>query len=353
MSDHVHEGGSRGAAAVGPGAEWCARWATGGLAGATVGAVGHADVLQSAAIAVVGGRTVAVTGADDDIALVWDLATGARIGGPLPGHGSVWAVAVTGATRGRPVVVIADASARVQSWDLSDGRPVAALAGGAWAAATAVVRGRPVVLVGRQSAPRLLLWDPVRGEVVAELASDGSSGRVGAVVAVATAVVGDRPYGITLHDDSAVLAWDLAARRYDGQIAPRTGGDDQRISLTTTVVDGRPVAVTGSWDGQVRSWDVVARSELPERATPPAHHGPVWSLASAVVDDHPLVVTAGDDRTVRVWNMAAQHQVGPDLRFPSEVTAVAMAPDGRLMVGVGGDVVVLAPTAGGAAAPSP
>jgi len=30
--------------------------------------------------------------------------------------------------------------------------------------------------------------------------------------------------------------------------------------------------------------------------------------------------------------------------FPSEVTAVAMVPDGRLVVGFGGDIAVLAPS---------
>ncbi|WP_374935417.1 hypothetical protein [Streptomyces resistomycificus] len=71
--------------------------------------------------------------------------------------------------------------------------------------------------------------------------------------------------------------------------------------------------------------------------------GPVWALATAVVGSRPLLVTGGDDRTVRVWDMADHRQVGSDLVFPTEVTAVTMASDGRLVVGFGGDIAVLAP----------
>ncbi|MFF9868148.1 WD40 repeat domain-containing protein [Streptomyces sp. NPDC013953] len=106
---------------------------------------------------------------------------------------------------------------------------------------------------------------------------------------------------------------------------------------------GRLVAVTGSWDGQVQMWDVAAGTEVTGRASPTAHTGPVWALATAVVDGRPLVATGGDDRTVRVWDMAAHRQVGADLVFPTEVTAVTMASDGRLTVGLGGDTAALAP----------
>lgn len=266
MTELVDEGGTRGEPAVtrAAGAEtgWRVAWATGGLiAGSVNAATGHADWVRSAATAVVDGRAVAVTGADDEATLVWDLATGERVGASLPARGSVWVV-VTEFVGGRPVAVIADPSALVQSWDLADGRAVASLAGGAWAAATAVVDGRPVVVIGRQSVPRLLLWDPAMGETVGDLVSDPSAGHIGAVVAVKTAVVNGRPAAVTLHDDSTVRAWCLASRQYVGLVAPATGGNRQRVSLTTAVVGGCLVAVTGSWDGQVQVWDVTERTEV-------------------------------------------------------------------------------------------
>ncbi|MGX1128941.1 WD40 repeat protein [Streptomyces glaucescens] len=325
---------------------WRVEWATGGLiAGAVDAGHGHGDWVRSVTTAVVGGRAVAVTGGDDEAVLVWDLATGERIGVPPEGRGSVWAVAAV-TVAGRPVAVHADPSVRAQSWDLAAGRPLADLAGGAWAAATAVVNGRPVVVVGRGSTPRLLIWDPGTGETLGELAGDPSAGRVGAVVAVATTVSDGRPEAVTLHDDSSVQLWDLPGCRHQGQVAPPGGGDRQRVSLTAAVAGGRPVVVTGGWDGRVQMWDVAARAEVTGRASLTGHTGPVWALATAVVDGRPLVATGGDDRTVRVWDLAACRQVGADLVFPEEVTAMALASDGRLVVGFCGDVAVLAPSGG-------
>ncbi|MGW7512787.1 WD40 repeat domain-containing protein [Streptomyces massasporeus] len=325
MTDLVDEGGTRDGPAVtraaGSETGWRVKWATGGLiAGSIKAATGHADWVRSAATAVVNGRGLAVTGGDDEAVLVWDLATGERVGAPLPARDSVWEVA-TEFVDGRPVAVIAGPSALVQSWDLADGRPVASLAGGGWAAATAVVNGRPVVVIGRQSVPRLLLWDPAMGETVGDLVSDPSAGRIGAVGAVATALVNDHPKAITLHDDSTVRAWCLTERQHEGRVASPTGGNRQRVSLTTAVVGGRLVAVTGSWDGQVQVWDVAAGTEVTERTPLTGHTGPVWALATAVVDGSPLFAAGGDDRRVRVWDMAAHRQVGSDLVFPSEVTA--------------------------------
>ncbi|MGX4694952.1 WD40 repeat domain-containing protein [Streptomyces sp. JNUCC 63] len=115
------------------------------------------------------------------------------------------------------------------------------------------------------------------------------------------------------------------------------------MSLTAAVVDGRLVVVTSSWDGRIQVWDVATRTGAMGRAPLTGHTGPVWAVATAVVDGRPLVVTGGDDRTVRMWDLVSHHQVGSDLVFPSEVTAVTMAPDGQLVVGFGGDIAVLVP----------
>ncbi|MER6142483.1 hypothetical protein ABT174_20980 [Streptomyces sparsogenes] len=344
MTDPDHEDGvcAEPAAtwAAGAGMEWRVEWATGGLIDGAAGAVGHADWVRSAATTVVDGRAVAVTG-DDEAVLVWDLATGERMGDALPARGSVWALA-TAVVDGRPVAVVAGPDTSAQSWDLTGHQLLAGLVGGAWTAATAVVEGRPVVLTGG-SAPALQMWDPATGERFGDLVGDPLTGRVGAVVTVVTAVVDGHPKGITLHDDSTVHLWDLTERRHQGGVLPPTGGSRQRVSLTAAVVEGRLVAVTGSWDGRVQVWDMATRTEVTGRAPLTPHTGPVWAVATASVDGRPLVVTGGDDRTVRVRDLVSHRQVGSDLVFPSEVTAVTMVPDGRLVVGFGGNIAVLAP----------
>ncbi|MFC8342497.1 WD40 repeat domain-containing protein [Streptomyces sp. NPDC057280] len=345
MTDPVHEGSARAelaaaqAADVGMGRR--VAWATGDLIGGAVGGVGHRDLVRSAATAVVEGRAVAATGGDDEVVLVWDLSTGERMGDALPARGSVWAV-VTGMVDGRPVAVVVDPYTLAQSWDLTGRRPLAGRVGGAWTAATAVVDGRCVVLTGG-SAPRLHMWDPVTGELLGALTGEASKGRVGSVVVVVTAVVDGHPKALTLHDDSAVHVWDLMERRHEGRVFSPVGGSRQRVSLTAAVVEGRLVAVTGGWDGRIEVWELATPTGMVGRTPLTAHTGPVWAIATAVVDGRPVVATGGDDRTVRVWDLVAHRQVGSDVLFSSEVTAVAMAPDGRLVVGFGGDIAVLAP----------
>ncbi|MFG2487692.1 hypothetical protein ACGFSI_33695 [Streptomyces virginiae] len=46
---------------------------------------------------------------------------------------------------------------------------------------------------------------------------------------------------------------------------------------------------------------------------------------------------------MRVWDLGSHLPVGSASVFPCEVTAVTMAPDGRVVVGYGGDIAVLAP----------
>ncbi|NUS85827.1 MAG: WD40 repeat domain-containing protein [Streptomyces sp.] len=71
------------------------------------------------AAAVVGARTLAVTGSDDGTARVWGLAEGRRIGAPLAGdEGEVWAVAIT-PMDGRCVVLTAGRGGVVRVWDPS------------------------------------------------------------------------------------------------------------------------------------------------------------------------------------------------------------------------------------------
>ncbi|MFD9005905.1 WD40 repeat domain-containing protein [Streptomyces sp. NPDC059582] len=348
-ADRIHEDGIGGEPsairAEMPCSGWRLDWATGGLitpVGAAGAVAGPGDWVRSVATTVLDGRAIAVTGGDNDDALVWDVATGERIGAPLPARGPVWAVA-TQTVAGRPVAVVAGPSTPVQTWDLAARRPLARLAGGAWSVATAVVDGSLLALVGRQSAPRLLMWDPATGETVADLEGGSAAGGVGAVVAVTTAVVDGQAKAVTLHDDSSLHLWCLTGQRHQGRSAPLAGGSRQRVSLATAVVEGHLLAVTGSWDGQVRVYDVTAGAEADGRMPSAADTGPVWALATGVVEGRPVVAASGDDRTVRVWDLVAHRQVSPDLTFPSEVTALAMAPDGRLTVGFGPDLAVFTP----------
>ncbi|MFF2149653.1 hypothetical protein [Kitasatospora sp. NPDC058190] len=65
-------------------------------------------------------------------------------------------------------------------------------------------------------------------------------------------------------------------------------------------------------------------------------------MAIGVMEGRPVAV-AHYDETVRVWDLATGEQLGPELVFPADVTELAVAPDGRLVVGFGHEVAVLSP----------
>ncbi|MFF4668266.1 hypothetical protein [Streptomyces sp. NPDC001279] len=111
-------------------------------------------------------------------------------------------------------------------------------------------------------------------------------------------------------------------------------------AVATGVLDGRPVAVSSGQDRRVRVWDLTSGEPVGEPLT--GHTDGVYGVATGVVEGRPVAVTGSGDGTVRVWDLATGRPSGPELAFPAEVFAVAFASDGRLVVGFGHEVAVLA-----------
>ncbi|MBA4866616.1 WD40 repeat domain-containing protein [Streptomyces sp. PSKA54] len=317
-----------------PDAWWEVEWATSSRIHPRFQHVlpGHADTVSAVATEVVDGRPVAVTGGLDKTVRVWDLATGRTVGEPFANGGVATAV-----VEGRSVAVTGRRDGTVRVWDLATGRPVGEFltdhTGPVHVEATAVLEGRPFV-VAEHDNKTLRVWDLATGRTVGE----PLTGHTGRVWAVATAVVESRPVVVVADGDEMVRVWDLATGRLVGE--PLTGHTESVRVVATGVVDGRPVAVTGGLDMTVRVWDLATGQPIGEPLT--GHTESVWAVATGVVDGRPVAVTGSSDETVRVWDLATGQPAGPELVFPAEVGAVAVTADGRLVVGFGWEVAVLA-----------
>lgn len=86
-------------------------------------------------------------------------------------------------------------------------------------------------------------------------------------------------------------------------------------------------------------WDLATRRQTGEPLN--GHTDAVGAVATGVVDGRPIAVTGSFDATVQVWDLTTGRQAGRELVFPSAVQAMAVASDGRLVVGFGWEVAVL------------
>ncbi|GAA2768750.1 hypothetical protein GCM10010103_77930 [Streptomyces paradoxus] len=165
----------------------------------------HKREVRAVACTVLGGRRIAITGAEESLVRVWDLPSRSELCA-LDGHGSgVRAVACT-VLDDQPVAVVGCDNGEIHLWDLGNAKPTGLLfdrAGIVRSVACAIWNGRPVLVTGGDS-----------GEIhVRELTHDGALLR-------------------TFHVGSRI--WTVAC----------------------VVRDGRPVVVTGGWAGTVQLWDL-------------------------------------------------------------------------------------------------
>ncbi|MGW2182019.1 WD40 repeat domain-containing protein [Streptomyces sp. NPDC001732] len=342
---------------------------------------GHTAQVWDVATATVDGRPVAVTAGADCTVRVWDLGQGR--GGHRPvfgGHDEAVLAAATTTLHGRPVVVTAGADETVRAWDLAGGAPVAEhIATEVCAMVAAEVDGCAVVVTAAPDAT-IRRWDLASGQEIGR----PLAGHTGRILTMATAQVEGRSVAVTGGSDGTAHVWDLATGRPFGP--PLTGHTSRITALATAHADGRALAVTGSWDKTVRLWDLTTGRQIGEPLT--GHTDWVTSLSTTAMNGHPVAVTAGRDATVRTWSLLDCKQIGEPLpcpagtvhgmttvangnspylittcgseevsvrdlatgaeiasplAFPSPVQALLAAPDGRLVVGFGREIALLAP----------
>jgi WD40 repeat protein len=142
----------------------------------------HIDYVRAVAAGTLGGRPVAISAGDDGAVLVWDLSRRTLIGKPLERNikfrvagalgfrrtsltGYIRAVAL-GALKGRQVIISGDDDGIVRVWDLADsspvGTPLTGHRGPVYTVATGTFEGRPVVVSGGRDGT-VRIWDVADG----------------------------------------------------------------------------------------------------------------------------------------------------------------------------------------------
>ncbi|WP_189083150.1 nSTAND1 domain-containing NTPase, partial [Mangrovihabitans endophyticus] len=290
---------------------------------------GHTGEVDAVAVGQLDGRTIIVSGSDDNTVRVWDAATGTPVGDPFTGHtGWVNAVAV-GQLDGRTIIVSGSNDHTVRVWDAATGAPIGDPFTGhtslVLSVAVGQLDGRTIIVSG--SGDRTVrVWDAATGAPV----GDPFTGHTSLVLSVAVGQLDGRTIIVSGSSDRTVRVWDAATGTPIGD--PFTGHTDWVRSVAVGQLDGRTIIVSGSGDRTVRVWDAATGAPVGDPFT--GHTSLVLSVAVGQLDGRTIIVSGSSDNTVRVWDAATGAPIGdPFTGHTSPVLSVAVGQlDGRTII---------------------
>ncbi|WP_169807568.1 WD40 repeat domain-containing serine/threonine protein kinase [Herbidospora mongoliensis] len=263
--------------------------------------------VRAVALTEIGGRTVVVSGGDDNTVRVTDLNTREELYA-MPGHEKWVRGVATGNLDGAEIAVTAGDDGTVRLWDLRKGtqwsNSMLGHDGGVKCVALGTVDGALVAVAGGEDGT-IRVWDIHSGEQVGE----PMTGHEGTVWGVGLAEVDGAPVVVSTGDDKTVRVWDLSTRQQIGE--PMTGHEGWARSVAIGTLDGKPIAITGGSDKTARIWDLTTRTSIGSPLT--GHTSWIWSVAFAEIGGKPVVVTASEDKTVRVWDLTTSTEIGAPL----------------------------------------
>ena len=321
--------------------------------------VGHQDAILQGAFSPDGQRIV--TASRDHTARIYDAQSGESLFELKEGHDFLASRAIY--FNGDRWLLTAAGDNSVRVWDATSGSELCAIEGTGLNAAVAVTTNARYILTGTSAnsagqanvaganvdaqaagaQPKIALWkiDDTGTSVQRHQFTDPGfgTGHRGKVTIVAISP-DDR---LLFSGDDAGVGKLWSAR--DGAEVATLRGHPWAISDAIFTPDGRRL-LTASYDGTVAQWDVATGQELPgslSHVNPrhsDAYDAPVEAMALA--PDGRLLVTLSEDtnngvleRVVRLWNLDRAEVAGELYRGPQTITSVAFADDAGTVLAAG------------------
>jgi WD40 repeat protein/serine/threonine protein kinase/tetratricopeptide (TPR) repeat protein len=261
-----------------------------------------------------------LTGGDDHMARLWNVATARPIGEPLAHGDTVLAVAFS--PDGEHLLTgSADRTARL--WNAATRKPIVRPLPHRDQVLTVAFRpdGR-IALTGSRSG-EVRLWDATTGEPGGEFLMHPS----------AVTVAAFSPDGKTI-----VTAGGLQVRLWDAAARTLIREPLQLQSFVQSLAfspDGKTI-VTGSQNGTVQLWDAASGETI---SSPRKRHSDrVRGVAFSA--DSQTLLTGSRDGTARLWDIATDQPIGRPVQHRGPVVVVTFSPDSTTMLTVSSDSTV-------------
>lgn len=298
---------------------WRTSWARWSPSGVHRQLVGHTKAVYAVATGDLDGRPVAVTGAADGTARIWDLIEHRQLGSPLQHDTDAVTAVALGATREYSIGVTGDDDGRLHVWDLSTGQRLQEPLGGHTHSINDIALHElddRTIAASASADGTVRVWDLASGSQL----GDPLAGHRGAVTAVAVGQLDGKLILVTGGADNRIRLWDLDTHEQLGD--PLTGHAEQINSVALGSLHGRPVVVSASQDETMGVWDLATRHLVGEPVY--AHWLGVKAVATGAIGSEAIAVTSGQE-SAKVWNLRTRQQIGQPLSGHNEVIgAVAM-----------------------------
>ncbi|WP_410659464.1 hypothetical protein [Amycolatopsis sp. lyj-112] len=302
------------------------------IAGSTIGdpLVAHTGPIEAAVIGDRAGVPVALTSSYDDLTVrIWDLQNGAELGVPLTRDEYINpAMAIGVLTEGAVAVTLG--SNEVRLWSLETfqqiGEPLCGADIGVRSLSFGTVSGQKVIVCGCSDG-RVRIRDLVSGQQVGPLLNGHWNMVSGCVVTDVDGLV-----AITA-DRSVARIWDLTTYRERSRWTHSEGGAESLLALSRC--DGRQLVVTTT-NAEAHIWELASKVHLAELA---GHTGEICAVATAECGDVPMVLTGSRDTTARLWNARTMELAcAPLIGHGGDVNAVTFGKlDGQSIAFTGDD----------------
>ena len=272
---------------------------------------GHAGWVTSVSFSPDG--TLLASGADDNMIILWDMASRERVA-TLQGH--------AGSFSPNGTTLASGSSGTVILWDVATRKRIANLEGHTgWVSAVSFSPDGTLLASGADDGT-VILWDVATRKRIANL--EGHTGWVSAV--------SFSPDGTLLASgagDGTVILWDVATRK---RIATLEGHTSWGTSVSFSP-DGTFLASgSRSWDDTIILWDVATRKRI---ATLEGHMDGVSSVSFSAFDGA-LLATGGWDGKVILWDVLKREKIVA-FGHTAEVNVVSFSPSGTTLAAGGAD----------------